>query len=198
MTTRHDREMEVARPVAQPGERSTSGQADSWTPYASPLGPLTLHRGPAGITRLRFSRLAEDLAEDTQRPTAFAGAAEQLEQYFAGVRQRFELALDTGGTPFQRAVWLRLLRIPYGTTVTYMTLAELVGRPDRLRAVAAAVGRNPVPIFVPCHRVVGADGGLTGYVGGLQRKAALLDLERRVVAGPRPEPVWAFRQLAFL
>jgi methylated-DNA-[protein]-cysteine S-methyltransferase len=103
-----------------------------------------------------------------------------------------------GGTPFQRAVWRRLREIPYGTTITYSDLARSVGRPDVVRAVAAAVGRTPVPIVIPCHRVVAADGGLTGYLGGLHRKQALLDLERRVAGGLTPEPAWGLRQLAML
>ena len=169
-----------------------------WTIYESPLGPLTLLGGPAGITALHFPGRARGLHQDDHQPAAFGDATEQLEQYFAGDRQRFELDLDLAGTSFQRGVWQQLLRIPYGTTITYTSLAELVGRPDRIRAVAAAVGRTPVPIIIPCHRVVAADGGLMGYLGGLQRKEALLDIERRVAAGLRPQPAWGCRQLALL
>lgn len=95
-------------------------------------------------------------------------------------------------------MWRELLRIPYGTMISYADLAHRVERPDRVRAVAATVGRTPVPIIVPCHRVVASDGALTGYGGGLQRKQALLDLERRGALGMPPEPAWAFRQLAML
>ena len=169
-----------------------------WTIYESPLGPLTLVASPVGITALHFPGRASGLPHDAYRPAVFAAAAEQLEQYFAGDRRHFELELDLVGTPFQRGVWQQLRRLPYGATVTYTSLAELVGRPDRVRAVAAAVGRTPVPIIIPCHRVLAADGGLTGYRGGLQRKEALLALERRTAAGRRAQPAWAYRQLALL
>jgi methylated-DNA-[protein]-cysteine S-methyltransferase len=167
-----------------------------WTVYESPLGPLTLRGGPRGLTGIDFPGHAGPLAEPDRDPGAFAEAVRQLEEYFAGRRRRFELALDLGGTPFQRAVWEQLLAIPYGTTRAYGAMARALGRSDRVRAAAAAVGRTPVPIIVPCHRAVAADGALTGYRGGLQRKQALLDLERRGVAGLAPEPAWAFRQLA--
>jgi methylated-DNA-[protein]-cysteine S-methyltransferase len=173
--------------------------AFQWTVYDSPLGPLTLIYGPAGMTGLHFGP-ALGLAESAQRSAAFGDVTGQLEEYFAGERDRFDLEvdLDRAGTPFQRRVWRQLLRIPYGTTVSYTALAQIVGRPDRLRAVAAAVARTPVAIVVPCHRVIGADGSLTGYSGGLARKRALLDLERRARAGLAPEPPWAFRQLALV
>lgn len=105
-------------------------------------------------------------------------AAQQLGQYFAGTRSTFELALDLrGGTPFQQAVWRALLQIPSGSTSTYGAIGARIGKPAAVRAVGAAVGRNPVSVIVPCHRVLGADGSLTGYAGGLERKAALLALE---------------------
>ncbi len=154
-----------------------------WTIYASPLGPLTLVGGPAGLASLRFPGGAGPPADADHDPDAFGAALGQLEEYFSGERNRFELALDLGGTPFQRRVWSRLLTIPYGTTTSYSALARATGRPDRVRAVGAAVGRTPVPIIVPCHRAVAADGALTGYGGGLQRKRALLDLEARAAAG---------------
>ena len=169
-----------------------------WTVYESPLGPLTLRGGPRGLTGLDFPGRGDARDEAAHDPEALAEPMRQLEEYFAGRRQRFDLALDLRGTPFQRAVWARLLAIPYGATTTYGTLAAALGRPDRVRAVGAAVGRTPVPIVVPCHRVLGADGSLTGYGGGLHRKQALLDLERRGAAGHGPEPAWAFRQLALL
>jgi methylated-DNA-[protein]-cysteine S-methyltransferase len=167
-----------------------------WTIYESPLGPLTMIGGDAGISRMRFPGSEERLDEASRRPAAFAAAVEQLDEYFGGDRHAFELDLDLGaGTAFQRKVWEQLLRIPYGTTVGYAELARAIGRPDRVRAVAATVGRTPVPIIVPCHRVIGADGSLTGYGGGLHRKQALLELEARGAAGLPPEPAWAFRQL---
>ncbi|HEV7882288.1 MAG TPA: methylated-DNA--[protein]-cysteine S-methyltransferase [Solirubrobacteraceae bacterium] len=169
-----------------------------WTIYESPLGPLTLVAGRTGLASLQFPGRADPRDESDRRPSAFAAALRQLEEYFAGQRHTFELELDLGGTPFQREVWRRLLEIPYGSTISYTALAQLSGRPDRVRAVAAAVGRTPVPIVVPCHRVVAVDGSLTGYLGGLQRKRALLDLEARAAAGLAPEPAWSFRQLVLL
>jgi methylated-DNA-[protein]-cysteine S-methyltransferase len=171
---------------------------NSWDVYESPLGPLTLRAGPRGLTGLAFPGRASGLAEDARDTGALAAAAAQLEAYFAGERRAFDLPLDLAGTPFRRRVWAELQRIPYGETVSYTELAERVGRPDIVRAVGAAVGRTPVPIVVPCHRVVGADGSLTGYGGGLQRKRALLDLEARVSAGDPLPPGAGVRQLALL
>jgi methylated-DNA-[protein]-cysteine S-methyltransferase len=151
---------------------------EHWTIYESPLGPLTLIGGQAGLTALRFPGQGEPLVEDEHDPSLFAVAARQLDEYFAVTREGFGVKLDLGGTPFQRRVWEHLQSIPCGATTTYGALARAVGRPEAVRAVAAAVGRTPVPIIVPCHRVVAGDGSLTGYRGGLRRKQALLDLER--------------------
>lgn len=111
--------------------------------------------------------------------SAFAGVAAQLAEYFAGTRTSFDLALDARGTEFQRAVWRALVAIPYGETRTYAEIARAIGRPEAVRAVGAANGRNPLSIVVPCHRVVGADGALTGYAGGLANKRRLLEVEAR-------------------
>jgi O-6-methylguanine DNA methyltransferase len=108
-------------------------------------------------------------------------AACQLRAYFAGERRDFELPLAARGTPFQREVWAAVAAIPYGETAAYAQIAAAVGRPSACRAVGAANGRNPLPVIVPCHRVIGAAGALTGYGGGLDRKRSLLDLE--AVAG---------------
>jgi methylated-DNA-[protein]-cysteine S-methyltransferase len=110
----------------------------------------------------------------------FSQAIEQLDQYFAGERTEFDLELDMRGTQFQNDVWNALLTIPYGETRSYGEIARQIGRPDRARAVGAANGCNPVSIIVPCHRVIGSDGSLTGYGGGLPRKRFLLDLEAGV------------------
>jgi methylated-DNA-[protein]-cysteine S-methyltransferase len=154
----------------------------AWTVYESPVGPLTLVDGPGGLSGLHFPPRGPALPDDARHPGAFAAAIEQLEQYFAGKRQRFELDLNLRGTPFRQAVWRQLLQLPYGSTISYAELAGRIGRLDRIRAVGGAVGATPVPILVPCHRVVGSDGSLTGYGGGLQRKRALLDLEQHAAS----------------
>ena len=108
---------------------------------------------------------------------AFAAVRGQLEEYFAGERTLFDVALEMEGTPFQRRVWRELEAIPYGETISYGELARRVGQPSAARAVGLANGRNPVAVIVPCHRVIGADGSLTGYGGGMERKRILLGLE---------------------
>jgi methylated-DNA-[protein]-cysteine S-methyltransferase len=153
-----------------------------WTIHDSPLGPLTLRGGPRGLTALHFPGRGGPRSEDERSPTLFAAAVRQLEEYFAAERREFDLALDLGGTAFQRSVWAQVAAVPYGATTTYAALARALGRPAAVRAVAAAVGRTPVPIVVPCHRVLASDGALTGYLGGLERKQALLDLERTAAA----------------
>jgi methylated-DNA-[protein]-cysteine S-methyltransferase len=109
---------------------------------------------------------------------AFRAAIEQLKEYFDGSRTRFRIKLDLHGTPFQRQIWHALQRIPYGRTVSYGEIAKQAGRPKAFRAVGAANGQNPVSIIVPCHRVIGANGQLVGYGGGLPIKTALLELEQ--------------------
>jgi methylated-DNA-[protein]-cysteine S-methyltransferase len=160
--------------------------ATHWTVYESPIGPLTLVAGPSGLTNLEFPARFH-IPEGAQKSPMLT-VTEQLDAYFAGVLREFDLPLDPHGTPLQKAVWQALLKIPYGETATY---GEQAARIDpnlfetdvepwqRARAVGAANGRNPISIVVPCHRVIGADGSLTGYGGGLDRKRALLDLERR-------------------
>jgi methylated-DNA-[protein]-cysteine S-methyltransferase len=107
----------------------------------------------------------------------FADLRVQLTEYFAGARRTFDMPLVMDGTPFQRRVWRALQDIPYGETISYGELARRIGQPSAVRAVGLANGRNPIPVIVPCHRVIGADGTLTGYGGGLERKRLLLDLE---------------------
>jgi methylated-DNA-[protein]-cysteine S-methyltransferase len=114
----------------------------------------------------------------------FADARTQLSEYFAGERVDFDLPLATAGTPFQRRVWRALRDIPYGETASYGEIARRLGRPSASRAVGLANGRNPIAVIVPCHRVIGSDGSLTGYGGGLERKRLLLDLEAARVAHP--------------
>jgi methylated-DNA-[protein]-cysteine S-methyltransferase len=179
-----------------PAELLGSGLA--WTVVESPLGPLTLVGDPDGLHAAYFPGRSGPLDEAARDAAPFADAVTQLEEYFAGERQRFELVLALEGTPFQRRVWAALAEIGYGRTRSYGQLAAEIGRVDRIRAVGAAVGRTPVPIIVPCHRVIGADGSLTGYGGGLQRKQTLLELESRVRGGVAPSAVWAGRQLSLL
>lgn len=146
-----------------------------WTVFDSPVGPLTLVGSTEALTGLRFPGGAG--APGKRRDGAFAQATRQLAEYFAGARTAFDLTLELRGSERERRIWAELLTIPYGETISYGALARAVGRPDEVREVAATVGRTPVPIVVPCHRVVAADGALTGYGGGLARKRALLDLE---------------------
>jgi methylated-DNA-[protein]-cysteine S-methyltransferase len=114
----------------------------------------------------------------------FDDLREQLGEYFAGDRQGFDVGLEMAGSPFQRRVWQELRAIPYGETIGYGELARRIGVPSAARAVGVANGRNPISIIVPCHRVIGADGSLTGYGGGLERKRLLLELEAGVLALP--------------
>jgi len=162
-----------------------------WTVHDSPIGELTLVAGDEGLVALGFE-LPRIPAGATRAP--MPEVTEQIDAYFAGELRRFDLSLDLRGTPLERAVWQGLLEIPYGETATYGQQAARIETSlfdsdvepwQRARAVGAANGRNPVAIVVPCHRVIGADGSLTGYAGGLHRKQALLDLEQS-------------RQLAFL
>ena len=146
----------------------------------TPLGPLLL-AGDGDVLRLigfpQGKGRIEPGADWTHTPDGFETARRQLEEYFAGRRRQFDLALDPSGTPFQREVLAELKRIPYGETRTYADIAQAVGRPRAVRAVGAANGRNPLPIVIPCHRVVGSDGSLTGFGGGLDAKRYLLRLE---------------------
>ena len=161
----------------------------SWSTYESPVGLLTIVASPQGALRnLYFPDRAPHLAAADRE--AMKPVATQLEEYFAGDREAFELNVELGGTPLQLAVWERLREIPYGETRSYGEIAEGLDESifpaglepyERVRAVGTEIGRTPVPIVVPCHRVVGAGGNLTGYGGGLHRKRALLELEHGVV-----------------
>lgn len=144
----------------------------------SPLGPLTLVAEDGVLAGLFMAehRHAPDLDLPVE-PTGLPAVREQLIAYFAGDLKEFDLPLAVHGTPFQQQVWAALRTIPYGETWTYRELAAAVGRPAAVRAVGLANGRNPVSVVVPCHRVIGADGSLTGYGGGLAAKAWLLDHE---------------------
>ncbi|WP_037673781.1 methylated-DNA--[protein]-cysteine S-methyltransferase [Streptomyces griseus] len=148
----------------------------------SPYGPLTLVADDGVLCGLYMTEQRHRPTEESfgaRADTAlFAEAEEQLEAYFAGGLKEFTVELRLAGTPFQRSVWDQLRRIPYGETRSYGELADALGNPKASRAVGLANGRNPIGIIVPCHRVIGASGSLTGYGGGLTRKQRLLDFEK--------------------
>jgi methylated-DNA-[protein]-cysteine S-methyltransferase len=148
----------------------------------SPLGELILVGTRTGLREILWEE--DDVPAGTERRgnDVLEDGAEQLGAYFAGALRRFELPLDLVGTPFQLQAWRALADVPYGTTVSYGEQARRLGRPAAARAVGAANGRNPVPIVLPCHRIVGADRSLVGFGGGLDRKAWLLSHEARVAA----------------
>jgi methylated-DNA-[protein]-cysteine S-methyltransferase len=147
----------------------------------SPIGELMLCGDDASLTALHLpGHWAKPGAGWRRDDARFADVARQLEEYFAGERTTFDIPLRMQGGPFEREVWAELLQIPYGETASYGEIARRVGKPHASRAVGAANGRNPIAIIVPCHRVIGSDGTLTGYGGGLERKRALLDLEAGV------------------
>jgi methylated-DNA-[protein]-cysteine S-methyltransferase len=146
----------------------------------SPIGDLLLAGDDDGLSLIGFpqGKMRHDPEPDwifNEKP--FAAARQQLEEYFAGERKEFDLPLNLSGTEFQVKVLEELQRIPYGETTSYGDIAKRIGRPTAMRAVGAANGRNPIPIIVPCHRVIGSSGDLTGFGGGLDTKAALLRLE---------------------
>jgi methylated-DNA-[protein]-cysteine S-methyltransferase len=148
----------------------------------TPIGPLTLEAGEAGLRTVWFGTRPSTAGAPRGEHPVLTAATTQLGEYFAGERREFELPLDvSSGTDFQREAWLSLAEIPYGETTTYGAQARRLGRPDAVRAVGAANGQNPLPVVLPCHRVIGADGSLTGFGGGLATKRALLDLEHGVV-----------------
>lgn len=154
------------------------------TVVETPVGPLTLVAGDDGLRAIQWS--GETCEADEAMPDdhlVLAAAAQQLEAYFDGRLTQFDLPLDPRGTPFQRAAWDVLRGIGYGETISYGEQARRLGKPSAVRAVGAANGRNPLPIVVPCHRVVGATGRLTGFAAGVDTKAWLLDHERSVSLG---------------
>jgi len=151
-----------------------------YTYIRSPIGVLLVTRDKGGVTGLDLpkARYPRQLRDDWGRDDpAFDDARTQLSEYFAGKRQQFDLPLNARGSTFQQAVWRALTEIPYGETTSYGKVAASIGHPDGARAVGVANGQNPIPIIVPCHRVIGADGSLTGYGGGLPTKRWLLDHE---------------------
>lgn len=144
--------------------------------WRSPLGPILLEEDGGAVTGLRFC--GQEVPAQGPVSPVLAQAAAQLAEYFAGQRQSFTIPLAPRGTPFQQEVWRALCAIPYGQTRSYGQLAAALGRPSAARAVGGACRCNPIWLMIPCHRVVGASGSLTGYAGGLERKKALLALEQ--------------------
>jgi methylated-DNA-[protein]-cysteine S-methyltransferase len=144
----------------------------------SPIGRLRLVSDGEHLVRIEFENQysADEAANESSDPVLEA-SARQLKEYFAGKRRKFDLPLAAAGTDFQRSVWAALAAIPYGELRSYRDIAHSIANPKAVRAVGAANGRNPLPIVVPCHRVIGADGSLTGFAGGLKAKTCLLELE---------------------
>lgn len=154
----------------------------NWMELPSPIGKLTLVSREDRLAAIlweveRPGRVRLGEMHHTPEDRMLTEVARQLRQYFAGERDRFEIALAFAGTDFQKAVWEALVTIPFGQTRTYSQIAEQIGNPSAVRAVGAANGRNPISIIAPCHRVIGADGSLTGFAGGLAAKEYLLSLE---------------------
>ena len=147
------------------------------TSLESPIGPLVLEADDDGLTAVLLPGEQRTVAASAAAGGCVNEARRQLVEYFAGSRQSFDLPLAARGTPFQQRVWQQLRAIPYGETISYAELARRIGSPTAVRAVGAANGRNPIAIIVPCHRVIGSDGTLTGYAGGLDAKRTLLELE---------------------
>ena len=168
------------------------------TRTSTQLGPVRLAASPSGLAGVWFEGQRHEPGAwlygasawpDTPDHPVLQEAAAQLQQYFAGERPHFDLPLDlSGGTPFQQSVWAALLTIGRGATTSYGALSQQMGNPRAVRALGAAVGRNPLSVVVPCHRVVGVDGSLTGYAGGLDRKRALLTLENAQLAATSGTP----------
>ncbi|PSD38471.1 methylated-DNA--[protein]-cysteine S-methyltransferase [Acinetobacter radioresistens] len=151
----------------------------------SPVGRLRLIANEKALVAVLWEKeqpkriqLAE-LVVEPEHPVLLQ-VRQQLEEYFEGNRQRFDIPLDFAGTEFQKLVWTELLKIPYGQTRSYGQIAQAIGRPKAMRAVGAANGRNPISIIAPCHRVIGASGALTGFAGGLDNKTILLNLEKNI------------------
>ena len=155
----------------------------STTLLPTPIGVLTLVASERGLRAVIFEsekseRRFEGALTDDPRHPVLVDTVDQLEAYFAGDLKEFDLPLDLVGTEFQLLAWRALATIPYGETVSYAEQARRIGRPSAVRAVGAANGRNPVPVVLPCHRVIGSNGSLTGFGGGVDTKARLLDLEQ--------------------
>lgn len=164
----------VKQAPAPPAEPPANDEALSVAYYRSKIGTLKISGGPDGVSAIEFM---DDAPPRVRTPDYLKVCVRQLDEYFRRERRTFTVKLDLRGTPFQRRVWHELLTIPFGRTRTYLDVALAIGTRRQLRAVGQANGHNPLPIIVPCHRVIGTDGSLTGYGGGLWRKRWLLDFE---------------------
>ncbi len=144
------------------------------------LGNIRLESREGCLSQVKFT---EEQTDGEIFDQVLLSAKEQLEEYFAGKRKNFDMPIGLGGTDFQRKVWMEVAGIPFGQTTTYMKISQKLGNPAAIRAVGAAIGANPILVVLPCHRVLGSDGNLTGYAGGLERKKALLELEGHAFQG---------------
>jgi methylated-DNA-[protein]-cysteine S-methyltransferase len=156
-----------------------------YTTLDSPIGSLFLTSNGEAITELFMEKHTggpKPIGDWRRDDSLFREAADQLQAYFAGELTEFDLPLATGGAPFQQRVWAELRNIPYGSTISYGELARQVGNPKASRAVGAANGSNPISVIIPCHRVIGSNGKLTGYGGGIERKKYLLEFEAETLA----------------
>ena len=164
------------------GAAVEAGPSAAYASFDSPLGPLLLVADADGLRKINLPKNGKRTAADDswlEDLRLLREPIRQLQEYFAGKREDFDLPLAPQGTPFQQKVWKHLRQIPYGETISYGELARRVGNPNASRAVGLANGSNPIPIIIPCHRVIGSNGKLTGYGGGLPIKEKLLALERR-------------------
>jgi methylated-DNA-[protein]-cysteine S-methyltransferase len=141
---------------------------------SSPFGNIRISSREGCLSELKFT---DEETDGEILDQVLLATQQQLKEYFAGERTTFDIPIGLGGTDFQRKVWMEVGRIPFGQTTTYMKISKKLGNPGAIRAVGAAIGANPILVVLPCHRVLGSDGHLTGYAGGLERKKALLELE---------------------
>ena len=144
--------------------------------FDSPLGTIKVRGDVAGVQEVCFEECLFE-QKNSPVPNTLLTCVEQLQQYFAGERHTFDLNLNPQGTEFQQLIWNLLLKLPFGSTISYLKLAREYGNTKAVRAVAAAIGKNPILVVIPCHRVIGSDGTLVGYAGGMERKEQLLQLE---------------------
>ena len=145
--------------------------------YNSPAGTLSITASDSGITEIKFVPEADQNTNAEPCNSVLNDCISQLQEYFSETRKTFSIQLDPQGTPFQKEVWKELQKIPFGKTISYLELAKKLGNEKKIRAVGGANGKNPIAIVIPCHRVIGSDGSLTGYAGGMDKKRWLLQFE---------------------